>query len=105
MTHVANHAYNGPPLQFAKPQSLSDGILLLPKRAGHGLIDDHNKGMILVIGGIETSTALHGNPNRFEIARTDRAVIRRVEHARRFGWTAFDIKRPGIVRASQGQIS
>src|SRR5438132_2093076 len=103
--YVAHHAYDGSPLGFVKTQSLSDRILLFPKRTRHGLIDDHNKGVILVIRRIETSTVLDGNANRFKIACADRPVIRGVEYTRRVCWTAFDINRPGIVGAPKRQVS
>src|SRR6267143_1207560 len=104
MMHVNHHAYYRPPLGFAKPQSLSDWILLFPKGTRHRFVDDHNKGVIFIIHRTETSAALDRNPNRFKIARADRPVIRRVVYTSRFRWTAFDIKRPGIVGAAERQV-
>src|SRR5258708_2828068 len=104
MMYVSDHAYYGPPLRVAKPQPQSDRILLVPKGMRHGRIDDYNQGAVLVVRGTEAAPALHRNTNRFEITCTHRPVIRDVVYTRRFCRTAFDIKRPGIVGAAQGQI-
>src|ERR1700736_2857412 len=103
--YVTNHTDYSSPVLVAKAQTLSDRILLIPKDARHGLVDDHNKGTVLVIPDFETPPMVHGNPNCFEVARTHRPVTRNVEHAGRLCRTPFDIERPGIIRAAEGKIS
>src|SRR5271170_7066157 len=100
MPYITGHAYYGSPLGTDKAQSLPDRILPAPESTRHGLIDDHNQRLVFVVGGIEAAPALDGNTNRFEITCAHWPVIRRVVYAKRFVWTAFDIKRPGIINSA-----
>ena len=50
------------------------------------------------------AAALQGNTKRFEVPCCDRPVVRIVVDARRFRGTAFDVERPGVIRAAQGQV-